>query len=307
MLALVLRPVVRASAKRGIPNAVTGLLLVAALLCVFGAGAYCLSTPIASWIKRAPDIAQEIDAKLSTLKRPVDALAKAGDQVQAIAEGGGGAAEAAPQKVVLTQPGLLARAASGATDIIARLGLTFILLLFLLASGDLFYEKTVKVLPSLSDKKTALRILHDIEHEVSRYLLTITGINTSVGIGVAVIAYFVGMPTPLLWGVVAAICNFIPYIGPLMGISIVAAAAVVSFDTIAHAAIAPAAYLALIVLEGQFLTPIVVGRRLQLNEVSIFIGMAFWGWLWGLMGALLAVPALVVFRIFAAHVEPLQP
>ena len=157
--------------------------------------------------------------------------------------------------------------------------------IFLLASGDFFLRKLIKVLPTLSDKKRALTITNTMQREISRYFLTVTLINAGLGLAVGTALYFIGMPTPYLWGAMAFALNFIPYLGALVGIVLTAAVALVSFDSIGQALLAPAAYLALATLEGNFITPTIMGKRFTLNPVVVFIWLIFWGWLWGVIGA----------------------
>jgi predicted PurR-regulated permease PerM len=117
--------------------------------------------------------------------------------------------------------------------------------------------------------------------------------------------FLIGMPNPVLWGVIAALLNFIPYIGALLGVALVALIAFVTFDTIWMALLAPFIYLTCTTIEGQIVTPLILGRRLEMNTVAIFLAIAFWGWLWGIAGALIAVPLLVTVKVFADHVEGL--
>lgn len=180
-------------------------------------------------------------------------------------------------------------------------GVALILVLFLLASGDMLYEKIIRVLPTLSDKKKALRIVHDIEASVSRYLLTVALINVGLGSAIGLLLWWIGMPNPFLWGIGAAILNFLPYLGAFTGIILTGLVAFVTFDTLAHAALAPLLYLACATIEGQILTPLIMGRRLELNTVAVFIGVAFWGWVWGLVGIFMAVPILVILKTFCEH------
>lgn len=303
LFGLVLSPPVRALARRGIPEPVTAIGIVGGLLLAIVLAAWFLSGPVTQLVADAPNIAREVQGKLQSLRKPVEALANAAEEVDQLAAG---AKEPGVSEVVVREPGLLSRAASGAADAVAQIGLTLVLLLFLLSSGDLFYEKVVKVLPTLSDKKKAVRILRDIEHEVSRYLLTITLINIGLGVAVGIGLWAIGMPTPLLFGVLVALLNFIPYVGGLVGVGIVGAVALVSFDTISYALLAPAIYIVLNFIEGQFVTPMTVGRRLELNNVAIFVALAFWGWIWGVVGVFLAVPFLVFFKVLADNVEGLR-
>lgn len=303
LLALVLSPVVRALAWRGVPEPVTAVAAVLIVLGGLGAGSYSLTGPISQWIDDAPRIGRELGAKIEAIRRPVDAVADASRQVEELTT----EEDPSVQRVVLSEPGLLSRAATGVPNIIAQIGLTLVLLLFLLSSGDMFYEKLVKSLPTLSDKKKGLRIARTIEREVSRYLFTITLINGGLGIAIGVGMFAIGMPNPVLWGVVAALLNFIPYVGALIGIALVAVVGLVSFDTIGMALLAPLIYLACNLAEGQIVTPMVLGRRLEMNAVAIFLAIAFWGWLWGFLGALIAVPLLVTVKVFADHVDGLGP
>ena len=301
LFALVLSPVVRTIAKRGIPEWISAVVLVLILAATSASAIYSLSGPVSEWIDDSPRIAREVQGKIAVLRRPVDAVADASKQVEELTE----TEDPRAQRVVLSEPGLLSRAASGAAEVAAQIGVTLVLLLFLLSSGDMFYEKLVKSLPTLSDKKRGLRIARAVEREVSRYLFTISLINLALGAAVGAAMYLIGMPNPVLWGVAAALLNFIPYLGALLGILLVGVVGLVSFDTIGMAVLPPLAYLALTALEGQIVTPLVIGRRLEMNPVAIFLAIAFWGWLWGLVGALIAVPLLVIVKVFADHVESL--
>ena len=184
--------------------------------------------------------------------------------------------------------------------------MTFVLLLFLLASGDMFYEKLVRVLPTLTDRKRGLRIAYDIEREVSRYLLTITIINFALGAVIGAGLFVLGMPNPILWGLIAALLNFVPYIGAITGMAVVSVVAMVSFPTLGHALLAPAFYMFCSAIEGQFITPALVGRRLQINAIAVFLAIVFWGWIWGVIGVFVAVPMLIVVKVFCRHIESLS-
>jgi predicted PurR-regulated permease PerM len=301
LLALTLRPVVRYFERRGVPASLSAVVLVAAVIGVFGSGLFFLSGPVAHWLDIAPEIGRDLSQKLSSLRSPVEAVVAASEQVENLTEGG----SSTVQKVVVQQPGLLSRAADNLAGSLAMLGLTLVLLLFLLSSGTLFYEKLISIMPRLSDKKKALRVVYDIESVVSRYLLTITIINIAVGALVAAAMAATGMPNPILWGVAAAILNFIPYVGALIGLGMISVVALLSFNTLGQALVPPLLYLGLHIAEGQFLTPIIVGRRLELNSVAILIALALWSWMWGIVGAVIAVPLLVCIKVFCDHFEGL--
>jgi predicted PurR-regulated permease PerM len=225
-------------------------------------------------------------------------LSAAGREVSQLAEP---AATDGAQKVVLAQPGLLSWAADTLTGIGTTLGATLLLTVFLLASADTFLQKIVRSVDSLSDKKRSLRIVHDVEYEVSRYLLTITAINVCFGtlVGLAMAVY--GMPNPVAWAVAAALLNYVPYIGAAIGILLTAAVSLITFPLVSFAIFPPLTYLALHLIEGNLVTPLTLGRRLELNSVAILIAVAFGGWMWGLVGALMGVPLLVVIKVFCDH------
>jgi predicted PurR-regulated permease PerM len=192
-------------------------------------------------------------------------------------------------------------------EFIASAVLLTILLYFLLVNDQVFIAKLVKLLPTLSDKKTAVGIAHDIESQVSRYLFTITAINACLGLAVGTAVGLLGLPNPVMWGVMVALLNFVPYLGALTGIICMTIGAVLSFDSLGYALIFPALYLAFGTLEGSFITPWVMGRSLTLNPVIILLSLTFWGWMWGIVGIILAVPILAAFKIFCAHIKPMEP
>jgi predicted PurR-regulated permease PerM len=302
LFALVLSPVVRFLARRHVPAPATAIALVVAVVALMGAGLYSLTGPVGQWINDAPQIGWQVRNKIAALRHPVEAVQQASKQVDQITNA---QADPSVQKVVVKQPGLLDRAAAGLPEMLASTGVMLVLLLFLLASGDLFYEKLVKALPTLSDKKRALRIGRDVEREVSRYLFTITLINIGFGVWIGAGMWLIGLPNPALFGIAACLLNFVPYVGAVVGTGLVGLVGFVGFDSIGHALLPPAFYFGTTIVEGQFLTPLIVGRRLELNTVVVLLAIAFWGWLWGMVGVFIAVPMLVVVKVFTDHVEGL--
>ena len=311
VLSLVFSPVVRFLGRFGLPAAAASVLIMIALFATLFTAFYNLSGPVESWVERGPQLGRQIEDKLRELRRPMEAVIAAEKQVREAASGSNGDEDTPdpgePQTVVVEGPGYLQSFAFSFFSIATTLFVTMILLTFLLASGDLFYAKLVQTFDRMSDKKRALRAAHDIERTVSRYLFTITLINIGLGIAVGTAMMWLGMPTPFLWGAIATFANFIPYIGAIGGLILVTLVALVSFDTLGAALTVSAVYFTLTTLEGQVITPVVVGRRLELNAVAVFIAVAFWAWLWGIAGAIIAVPMLVVVKEICEQTQRWKP
>jgi predicted PurR-regulated permease PerM len=192
-------------------------------------------------------------------------------------------------------------------EFIASTIVMVILLYFLLAYDGVFLAKITSSIPRLTDKKRAVSIVREIEMNISRYLMTITLINIGLGTAVGITVYFLGLPNPVLWGLLVAALNYVPYLGALTGMICMTLGAILTFDSLSYAMMFPASYLILAGIEGNFITPLILGRSLTLNPIVILVALTFWGWMWGIAGMILAVPILVTFKIFCDHIEPMTP
>jgi predicted PurR-regulated permease PerM len=303
LLNFLLRPVVRALAKIHIPEFAGAAFVLVALLGSAGYGVMRLSGPAAEWINKAPKSLQQIESKVGFLRRPLVGVNHAVEEVKSIARMG---AEKKPE-VEIKAPGITDAVLTGTREVIAKSSVMFILLYFLLASGDLLLRKLIKLFPTLHKKKEIVRITREVEHHTSRYLYTVTMINILMGVSIGVGMYLIGLPNPLLWGVMAGFLVFLPYIGPLIGISVVTLVAFLTFDGLGRILMAPAIYIVLETVQGQIVTPMVLGLRFTLNPVAIFVWLIFWAWMWGIIGAVLAFPMLTIFKILCDHIQPLAP
>jgi predicted PurR-regulated permease PerM len=308
ILTFVLAPVVRwLRHKMRIPEGVSAAGIVVLVITMTIYHATLLKDPAIDWLNRAPAVISEIQYKLRV---PIQSVTEATEQLGAVA-GGGEAEQSANGTPVLEvrekKPGWGERVLNWAPVLLGNAAATIILLFFFLTYGDLFLLKVVRVLPTFSDKKNAVEIAHKIESQISSYLATITVINMGLGAAIGVAMSLWGMPNPILWGFMGGILNFIPYLGAVIGVSVVGVVALTQFDTPGYALLVPLTYYALTATEGYFVTPILLGRRLILNPVVIFLGFLFWGWMWSIPGMLLAVPILAVFKIFCDHIKPLAP
>lgn len=305
LLNFLFSPVVAALKRFRIPEPLGAALVLVAFVGTVVFGAVRLADPAAEWVKKAPESLERVEYKLRDIKRPVEQVQKAAEEVQKVTAVDGG--QARERSVRVERPSFSEALFSQTREFLAGAVVLVVLLYFLLAAGDLFLRKLVRVIPRLEDKKRAVEMARQTQHDISRYLFTVTVINVILGGLVAGAMYLLEMPNPILWGVLAGFLNFVPYLGPTVMIVILAIVALLTFDGVGRALLVPGAFIVLNLLEAYFLTPILLGRRLMLNTVAIFIGLVFWGWLWGIPGAILAVPILATFKIFCDRIEPLRP
>ncbi len=302
-LNLLLGPLVRGFEKLSIPAPLSagGILLI--LISALTFGIVQLSTPASLWLNRAPQAFQQVERKMRTIKSSVLEMGKA---TQALEHMANLSESRKAQKVEVKTDSLGGLLIDWTTEFILGLVSTIILLYFFLASGDLFLEKIVKVLPRFSDKRRAVEIVRGIEGNISSYLVTVTSVNLGLALATSLAMYLLGMPNPFLWGAMAGILNFIPYVGSIIGLGAVTLAAAITFEQMNMVALVSATYLSLTAIEGNFITPYLLGRKLTLNPVVILVSVLFWGWLWGTIGALLAVPFVASLKIICDQIEPLN-
>ena len=306
LLTLILYPMVRSLKRLSIPEPVGAAIVVLSLAGLLGTGLYQLFEPASEWIAKMPRLTEQIERKLWNVRKSMQQVSQAAQKVEALTSVDGASTQRAPQ-VVAREVSLMGRVLTGTQNMLVSAGATLVLLFFLLASGDFFMRKLVRVLPTLTDKKTAVALARTIQTAMAQYLFTITCINVVLGAATAVLMYWLGMPNPLLWGVMVALFNFIPYIGAAISGIILTIVAFITFPEINDVLLVPLLYFALETIEGQFITPILTGRSLTLNPVMIFLSMLLWAWLWGVIGALMAVPILMTLRITCDHIESLHP
>ena len=303
LIALTLRPIMRWLEKHNLPSAPTAFILLPTLAALIGFGLYSVSGPFIEMVQTAPDIARQLQSKFQSLIPQLKAVQEAGQSVEQLTSGSGAQTT---QRVVVEQAGLVASAASTMARGFTTIGVAALFAVFLLSTGTLFYEKLIAIMPSLSEKKHALRIVYDVETQVSNYLLTITLINVSLGIVVGLSLWAYGFENAFVWGAVAAVMNYLPIMGPLMAVVGLAMLSLATTPTLLAGLVAPAIYLAFHLIEANVVTPLVLGRRLSLNVVAVFLTVILWGWLWGIAGALIAVPFLVILKVAADNIDGMK-
>ena len=303
LLDRLLMPVVRRMRTMGIPAPVGAALLLVVLVGGAGTGMAYLAEPASDWMETAPQRLQEAEYRLRGWTEPLKEVQKAADEVTAATDIADGSSEsAAPGGPTFTEELM-----NEAGDFVSGFIVTMLLLYFLLASGSSFLRRLVHVLPRFSHQRKAVEIARGTEAQLSRYLGTMSLINLGLGGIIWGLMYGIGMPNPALWGAMAALLNFVPYLGPIVGVSIVGVVGLVTFESVDQALLPPLAYFVINIVEGNLIPPAVMGWRLTLHPVVILLSIVFWTWLWGISGGLLAVPMVTTFKIVCDHFDALRP
>jgi predicted PurR-regulated permease PerM len=183
---------------------------------------------------------------------------------------------------------------------------TVLFLFFLLVSSEIFLRRLVEIMPRTHDKRLTVEISQQIEHDISAYLITITIMNASVGVLTGLVMWVTGVGDPVLWGAVAFLLNYVPIIGWLTGVATFLLAGLLTFDSLGPALLPAGLYLAIHIAEGETITPMLLARRFTLNPVIVVMSLVFWFWMWGVPGAIIAVPMVAIAKIISDRVRPLQ-
>ena len=304
LLFFLLSPAVRTMNKKlRIPYGIGAALVMATLLAFLFYTFYSMAIPATQWLEHAPENLRTAQSKISILKAPWARMQEATGEVKAITNVG---ESTKPQEVsVRDESGMLTLWSKG-TDILEQVAIVIMLCYFLLASGDMFLRKTIHVIPRVKDKIKTVELAREIESEIGHYLVTIAVINVALGTITAFAMWLLGMPTPVLWGLMVGALAFIPYVGATISLVALTTVALVTFDAPTHALLVSGVFIVIDVIVEQFINPIVIGRRLELNPVVVFVGLVFWGWMWGVVGALIAMPLVVVAKVICDHSERLH-
>jgi predicted PurR-regulated permease PerM len=307
IMAMTLKPVIRWLSICRIPPALSAALVLAFLMTGVVIGFIQLGRPALKWMNEAPQHMMELRQRVQKFFPRAVSFSQAAAAVDNL--GATEAEKAAEQKKAPTVELKSSRNSvlvSWGGSVLAGAGETLVLLYLLLASGDMFLQKLVHVMPTLSDKKRAVEISHEIQQNISNYLFAVSLINIGLGIIVSGGLYFMGVPNAAMWGMLVAVLNFVPYFGPVAGIILLGTVGLLTFDTLWKGVLPPAWYLLLHLLEANLVTPVLLGRRFTLNPVVIFVFLIFCTWLWGVPGALLSVPMLVAIKIISDRVPSLS-
>lgn len=321
LFSLILSTPVEALHRRGLPRSAAALLVLALLAVVAGAAVNLLRAPAEAWWSAAPQTIRTIEKALrpaSKLFGRLEMLTDSAGQMAQISTTPPPRANAAAADALAPPPGIPKPAARPASNVaVVFLDLmnsvlvsgmaVIVVMLFTLAGGPPMLARMTASLAKDLKSSHMLKVIGAVRTEVSRYYVSIALINVGLGLGTAAITMLLGMPNPLLWGAIAAILNFVPYVGPAITLVLLTIVAFVTFESIGHVAAVAGSFLALSTIEGQFIQPLVLGRRLELNPLIVFLALWFWGWFWGIPGIIIAVPSLIALKVIAEHSKNGKP
>lgn len=307
---MTLKPLIGWSSRYHVPKPLSAAIILVVLMSILGAGFVQLGRPALQWMDEAPEHITVLRQRVQKLVPRIEnfnQVAAAVSDLAVTTEGKKAEQKKDPTVKVKISDDHRSSILNWTGTLLVGIGETLVLLYLLLASGDLFIQKLVHVMPTWRDKKRAVEINREIQHNISHYLFSVTLINLGLGIVASVGFFFMGVPNAAMWGMVVAILNYVPYFGPFVGVSLLAGVGLLTFDTLSLGLLPPGWYLLLHLLEANLITPILLGRRFTLNAVVIFVSLIFWTWLWGVPGALLSVPILVSIKVVCDRVPTLAP
>lgn len=302
VLKLLLQPLVRVTDRIGVPHVIGSLFALVLLMIVLAAVISGVAGPAAGWAGKLPDAIPKIQQQLAFLARPIGTIEWVMAQLQSVTGFGVGVPQVGGDHSINVMSALF----SGTTTVAAGLFTTLVVLFYLLVAGETFMRRFVEILPTFAEKRQAVEITLHIERNISAYLITVTLINLVVGVLTLCIMWVCGVTNPLLWGVIAFVVNFVPILGPMVGIVIFLMASIISLGVTWWALLPVGLYFLVHVLEGEIVTPMLMARRFTINPVAVILALLFWYWMWGVPGAILAVPMLAITKIVCDDFTPLR-
>lgn len=298
VVGIVLTPVLTLAARYGVPYWLTSSLLVSSMFASLSFAVVLLADPIGEWIDKAPELSVILREKLLLFDRPLAALNTLRESIAGPAKEGERVIDIdLYQAFVQPMLGIL-------TPAVGQIVVFFATLFFFLAGRESVRRRFLTVWGDRKSRLGALHFWNDTETSLARYFGTVTVINVGLGIVLGGFAWVIGLPSPLVWGILAFLMNFIPYIGAAVVIVLLFGVGLMAFESLTYALVAPVFYLVVSTIEGQFITPGIVGLRLALSPLLVFLSVAFWAWFWGPFGALLAVPLLIIGAVALNHAFP---
>lgn len=300
LLALLLSPLVTLFERVHISRAVGSLIVVLLIVVGIGGAISSLVRPAQEWVANAPTSLKSIEQRLRDVRAPFTQAREATRKLEDMGQ------PPAAKVVVAAQPSALDGLLAATPHALGTVAVVLLLVYFFLSSGDNFLRRLVEISPGMSEKRVVVGIARGIQQEMSRYLGMVSSINLGLAVATAIAMSLLGVPNALMWGALAGVLNFAPYVGPTLTIITLSVVGLATFPSLGHALAVPGVFFLMAVIEGQLITPYVIGRRLAINPVIVFVWLLIWGSLWGILGILLAGPLLACFRILCQHLPSLQ-
>ena len=305
-----LTPVVRQLGRLRLPAPAGAAIVVLGALAVFGIGGWALSAPIGAWVDKAPANIATARRKLRELGRPLDRMTAAASGTpapRAAPPAAPNAPPAPPSAPGPAVPSLFAQLLGHATTLVAVLLEVIVLVYLMLAAGNMLFRKLVKLLPAPDDLRTATDIMNRTESIVASYLAVTALINVGQGIAVGLAMWAIGMPDPLIWGLMTFVLEFIPYLGGAINVGLLLISGFSVFSGLGEVLLAPAIYLVISTLQNNVISPYAYGNRLKLNPLAVMIFVLFWWFIWGIPGAFLAIPIAATLKVLGDQVPQMSP
>jgi predicted PurR-regulated permease PerM len=298
VVGITLSPVTEFGARFNIPTPVSAVALIVVLAAVVGVLITFFAAPVSEWIGRAPEIGQAVQQKLRVFEYPLSVLHNIRSTIMPGSTSG-------PTVSVESNPAeVVGAVVLAVTPAISQFVVFFGTLIFFLITNLQLRRKLIVSFGTRDARLRMMRIWNDIEDNLADYLGLVTVINIALGLVTMAMLYLIGFPNPVTFGLLTMGLNFVPYLGPAIVALVLSAVGLVAMPTLAQASLAPALFVAIATLEGHFITPSIVGRRLTLSPFLVFLALVFWTWLWGPVGAFLAVPLLIVSFVVLGHLVP---
>jgi predicted PurR-regulated permease PerM len=293
VIAIALVPMLEWLERRRVPSGLAALTCVMLFILAANVAVASIVLPAAEWVRLLPERIGRIRDTLAPLMEVYSDLERfINDIVQEF-----GSAQAAPRTVTVETPNsLLDIVATSAPFAAIQMFFAILVIFFFLAGWTRMRRRTITTRSSFDGAMTTARAIQQIVDATSTYLGTITLVNVTLGMVVAFVLYLLGMPTPLMWGGIVAVLNYIPYLGPIASVLLLGLGGLMAFADPWYALLPALSFAMLHLLEANVITPSIVGRRLTINPLLILVALSFWAWVWGTTGALLAVPLLIIMK-----------
>lgn len=303
-LSLLLRPVLRRMRKVGVPDILSSFVIVFSIAALFTGSLFSLVGQAKYWLTMAPDSIERVRRMIFAYTGPMDDLAKATEAFRNLTQTTAGSE---PLPVVVHSPEATFTILGASGHIVGAAVIVFVLAFFLLSFSDTLLKQAVESRPSFSQKRNVVELLYNVENGISRYLATITIINIGLGFVTGLVLWLMGIPNPLLWGVMVAVMNYVPHVGAFACLVVLFVVGAVTQQSLTWGIAVAGVFALLTTAESYLVTPLVLSRSLELSPLAVILFVLFWGWLWGIVGGLMAAPLLAVLKIICDQFETLRP